>query len=175
LVVSGTPTPEELKEVWRQLYLEYCELNGEKGYNEGFELHKKINTINSKIIMVEGIVKHLIICYDQYLVDILVEERLKPDLNVDDDQETIERKLSGVISRAKKWVVETELLQKKFDAIQASNTKETGREYYDEWLLALSERRKYAVRATDITVYQFHLAVKQEQDRAAAEAARKTS
>lgn len=161
LIIEGRPTEAALKEAWNKIYLQFTEISGEGSYNEVLDKVTKINTLNAKIYLIDGIVKHLKIGFDPILVKMLNEMGFPCDLKEDEDPE---KKLKMVVARAKRLVIEMDIAQKDLDKLQEVHQGTTGREYYEDWLDALSKHRTYAVKAKDITVSQFCRAIKKLSD-----------
>jgi hypothetical protein len=160
LVIDGQPTEEEIKSAWQKIYLEYCTLIQDGQYNEVFELTKDINTTNAKITLVDGIVKHLVVGFDQELVTVLNAFSLRCDLREEDYPDAVIKKLNGVISRAKKWLIGLELNEQKLSLIQSENTEKTTRDYFDDMMLLINKYNGYHVRKTELTVTEFCKTIK---------------
>jgi hypothetical protein len=158
LIISGNPPDEVLKEAWDAIYLEYCELMADGTYNELLEKSKHVQLLNGRITLIDGIVKHLRLCFDQVLVDMLGTMAIPCDLSIDDPEP--EFKLKKVLAWGKRFVVELDVARKDLEKAQAQKRQEQGDDYFDEWLMALSKAYGYAVKAKDITVTQFCRAIK---------------
>lgn len=155
LIISGNPNEEELKEAWNNIYLEYCSLMQENQHNEVFELIKEINSLNAKITLVDTCVRHLAYNFDQQIVDILNELRLRCNLLETDQGEKLLKKLDGVISRAKKWLVEIQVAEAKLQTLQEKDKENNPREYFYDMLMVISKQNGYHAKSSDITVYEF--------------------
>lgn len=164
LIIEGKPTEAALKDAWNKIYLEYTELAGEGSYNEVLGKVTKINGLNAKIFLINGIVQHLQIAFDPELIKMLHFMGFPCDMKQGDDPEV---KLKPVIARAKRLVVEMDIAQKDLEKLQETTHGQAGREYFDDWLDALSKHRAYAVKAKDISVAQFCRAIKRLSDEAA--------
>lgn len=155
LIICGQATEEELKEAWNGLYLEYCSLMQENQYNEVFELIKEINTANAKVTLVDTCVRHLAYKFDEEIVNVLNELRLRCNLTESDKGEKLFNKLNAVISRAKKWLVDIQVAEEKLKTIQESDKDSNPREYFYDMLMVISKENGYHARSNDITVYEF--------------------
>jgi hypothetical protein len=151
LIISGEPTEAELIAAWDKVYTHYCQLSG-GSYNEVFELSNQINVLNAKIFIVNGTVIHLQQVYSKELVDILNNLGLKCTLKLEDTGDVLISKLNTVVTRAKKWVIEMEQLQKDLKKIRETNTEKMDRSNFDDQLEALSSHYGYHVEASRITV-----------------------
>lgn len=145
LIREGEPPENEIKLSWDKIFAEYCGLMQSDSYNELFEVTKKINVIEAKIVLVENICQHLEINEDEQLTKILKNLGLRPGNPVD---------IEGVRTRAKNFLVEIEVLKKDYAKLLGTN-KEITRDYFYDLLSMLSHEFQYAVKANDITVYQF--------------------
>ncbi len=155
LIIEGQASEEELKEAWNNIYLEYASLMQQNQVNEVFELIKEINTLNAKITLVDTCVRHLSHNYDQQLIDVLNELRLRCNLLQGDNEETAFQKLNGVISRAKKWLVEIQMAEVKLESIQETEKNENPRDYFYDMLMVISKENGYHAKSSEITVYEF--------------------
>jgi hypothetical protein len=157
LIIEGSPPEQAIKDAWNKIYLQYSEMAGDGSYNEALDKTTKVNLLNGKIFLINGIVQHLKMGFDPELVKMLNFMGYPCDLKLGDDPEP---KLKQVIARAKRLVIEMETAQRDLEKLQAIATTGTGRDYYDDWLDALSRHRAYTVKAKDITVTQFFKAIK---------------
>jgi hypothetical protein len=157
LIIEGQPPEQVIKDAWNKIYLQYTELANDGSHNEVLDKVTQVNVLNGRIILINGIVAHLEIGYDEDLVKMLNQLGIPCDLKADEDPA---KKLKAVNARAKRMVVQMEILQKELYNMQETTEKVQGRDYYDDWLDALSRNRMYAVKAKDITVTQFFRAIK---------------
>ena len=159
LIIEGDATEEQLQDAWNKIHAEYATLVMNDNQTEEYELLKDVNLANAKCVLIDCIIQRLFVCYNKELVDLLNHFYLKCDLLESDDSKTIDIKLSKVLTRAKKFISELQIKQESLDKIHSSTQKETGRDYFGKALLVLSKENGYAMRANDITVYQFVTAV----------------
>lgn len=155
LIIEGAATPQELENNWNKIYTEYCQLSQQGSYNEVLELSRDINDINAKINIVNVIVKHLQLSFDQDLVNMLNSFALQCTITVEDQDLILVTKLNQVIARMKKWF--TIITQKKraLEKVRSENTGKTDRAYFDEWLDIMSEQKGFYISADTITVSRF--------------------
>lgn len=157
LIIEGAPPEAAIKEAWNAIYLQYSELANDGTYNETLDKVMQVNTLNAKIFLVDGIVKHLMLAYDKKLVGILHNMGYPCDLKEGEDPEA---KLKNVVARAKRLVVQMDIAQKDLERLQGIHHETSGRDSFDDGLDALSKHRGYTVRAKDITVTQFLRSIK---------------
>lgn len=158
LIISGNPPLEALREAWDNIYVQYCELQSDGTYNELLEKGKDIQVLNGRITLIDGIVKHLRLSYDETLVKVLRDMAIPCDLFRNDPDADI--KLKKVLAWGKRLVVQLDIARKELEKAQAEKRQEVGEDYFDDWLMALSKAYGYAVKAKDITVAQFCKAIK---------------
>jgi hypothetical protein len=156
LIISGSPTKDDLHDAWNRIYLEYCSLMQDKTYNELFEKSKEIISLQAKISLVNGIVRHLCLAYTEELVKMLDGLGLRSKILPEDDGDVLEKKLASVISRAKKWVTQLDIQQGELQKLRQKNENgKGGREYFDDTLSILSKFMGYHVKESEITVSRF--------------------
>lgn len=145
LIQEGKPPDDQLLYAWDKIFTEYCGLMQSDTYNELFEVQKQLNVIQAKITLVENICQHLEVAHDDILTGILKSLGLRPGNPVD---------IAGVRQRAKKFLIDIETKRQDYNKL-VQNHKEITREYFFDLLSMLSHEFQYAVKAADITVYQF--------------------
>ena len=172
LIISGSPTKEELKKAWDSIFLQSLKLSQSGNYNEAFEIMKEIDVCNAKLAIVENTVMHLSIGADQgidndmELVAVLNSMALRCNVKPEDRGQILIHKLNAVIGRAKKWVDKVRTLNQNLEEIKATkDEKKVDRTYFDNWLDCISEHKGYHVKATEITVSRFYNAIAQVRER----------
>lgn len=158
LVIAGNPPEEVIKEAWDAIYLEYCELMNDGTYNELLEKSKEVQVLNARITLIDGIVKHLRLSYDERLVKLLRDMAIPCDLQPNDPD--TELKLKKVLAWGKRLIIQLEAARKEVAKAQGEKREQAGEDFFDDWLLALSRAYGYAVRAKDMTMAQFCRAIK---------------
>jgi hypothetical protein len=157
LIIEGRPTKRQLQDAWGKIYLNYCELS-DTAQSPMVEKIKQVQYLNARVELGRGIASHLEQVYDAELVA-MISQLGVPGVNCapgDDRKPTVKLMLAYV----KRWATDRDVAQKELDELQSENGAKIGREYFDDWLEALSAARRYAVRAVDITVAQFVRATK---------------
>ncbi len=155
LIISGTPTQEQLQEAWDKIYVQYCQLSQDGSYNEVFEIMKEINDLRSKITIVKNVIDHLQLSFDKELVDILNVFALRCNIVESDKGEMLVNKLNMVVARMKKWFPRLSMREKELDELRNKNIGKIDRSYFDDILEAMSENKGYQVEASKITVSRF--------------------
>lgn len=152
LIIEGDAPESVLKEAWATIYLQYCELQQDGTYNELFDKTKKIQEINGRITLLDGIVQHLQLCYDALLVKMVNEMGIGLELESSEDPM---KKLKMVQGRIKRMILDMQNMEQEIEGMQHEKRETNGIEYYEDWLSAMSRAYGYAVRAKDISVMQF--------------------
>lgn len=152
LVIAGEPPEQVLKEAWRKIYLQYSELMQEGTYNELFEKTKRLQELNARIALLDGIVQHLQLSYDERLVGIVNEMAVPLALTVGEDPAP---KLKPIQGRIKRMLLDAQKLEREIEGLIKEETNEVKMEQFDDWLGIMSKQYGYAVRAKDISVTQF--------------------
>lgn len=134
------------------IYLQFCEISQEGQYNELLDKTKKMQELNARIVLLDGIVQQLQLDYDPLLIQYVNEMAIPLVLAPDEDPI---KKLKQVQGRMKRMIFELRKLEKEVEDLQNIQRDETGMEYYEDWLSVMSKSYGYAVRAKDITVMQF--------------------
>jgi hypothetical protein len=151
----GEGTTQEREAAWDKIYLEFCNLSQSTNYNQVFELMKDINDNKAKITIVDNIVKHLQLRYDEELIDLLNIFALPCDITADDVEEILVEKLNVIVAYMKRWYPRLEQKEKELDELRSKNTGKMDRAYFDEILEIMSERKGYMIEASKITVSRF--------------------
>lgn len=152
IVISGEPTEAAIKEAWSTIYLQFSEMAQVGNYNELFDKTMKVQELNGRITVLDGIVQHLQICYDPMLVAVVNEMGIY--LVLDRSEDPI-RKLKIVQGRVKRMILDMEKMEKELEVLQKIKGSASGREEYEDWLAIMSKSSGYAVRAKDISVAQY--------------------
>lgn len=167
LVREGNPDAGAISDHWQKIFYEYIDHCGKDEFNEVLILTKEINTLNGKIVLLEGFINIQQAAFEAGMglwpegVEVLRKQGLRPRFAQDGSNWQLE--MEGLRQRNKLLIVELDQAQKKLDELQAKNADKPGitKAYFDDQLMVLSEIRGYAVRAQDISVYQFIRMVKQ--------------
>lgn len=177
LIISGDPPEEEILTAWSNIYLEYAELQNGGGQGELFSKVIEINSLHAKIHLADRCITHLKafdevegkLVYNEEVCKILTYYGLNPSPKIAEDDSIMIRweKLSTVHARAKRWVINLQLLHKEYEELQGDteqiHSRDGGRAYYEDWLSSISTQRRYAVLEKDISVRQFVKAVKEAE------------
>lgn len=161
LVREGNPDIASLADHWQKIFYEYIDHCGKDEYNAILSLTKEINTLNGRIVLLEGFISIQQAAFEANMglwqdgVDVLRKQGLRPKFA--DDGSNWQSEMDSLRQRNKLLIVELDQAQKKLSEIQSANQDKPGitKAYFDDQLMVLSEIRGYAVRAQDISVYQF--------------------
>lgn len=160
LIIAGNPTGEQLKEAWDQVYMNYCELS-DSGHSAIVEKIKGVQGLAGKIALAEGIMiyisNHM---YDEEMIAMLRDIGLPIPVTASSD---FSGSVKIIVAYIKRWAMEKMVAEKQLADMQSEHAGVTPREYYDDTLDAISQIRKYAVLAKDISVAQFLKTVKKLQ------------
>lgn len=152
LIIEGGVPEEVLRDAWRTIYAQYCELTQEGTYNELLDKSIQVQELNARITLLDGIIQQLQLNYDPLLVRLVNEMAIPLQLTPDEDPY---KKLKQVQGRVKRMLFELGKLEKEVEAIQATHQEGSGIEVFEDWLSAMSRHFQYAVKAKDISVLQF--------------------
>lgn len=156
LIISGEPAEDELMEAWQKIYLEYAELVNDGSSNELYNKTIEINYLNTKVFIIDKIVTHFKLSYNEDLIKILKYYGVDPGITAEDDTETRLKKLETVVARSKRWITQLDILRKEFEVLQdTGKTKSSGREGFESNLFAISSFQKYSILEKDISVRQY--------------------
>ena len=172
LIIEGTATTDELQQAWNGIYVESLKLSQGESYNEILELSRDIEDIHAKINIVNSIVKHLQLSFDQDLVNILNSMALQCNVKEEDEGKVLVDKLNVVIARMKKWFTILSQKGRALERLRSENTGKTDRSYFDDWLDIMSEQKGYHVDER-ITVTRFYRSMNKIKAQSEREEARK--
>lgn len=151
LIISGKPPMDAVMEAWNKIYLDYYHGAGGSD-SELVEKTKDIQVLNAKITFVDGAIQLLSMTYNKEMVDMINSFNIRCDLKPGEDPF---KKLNVVAKRAKRLIVEMEILQTELNGLQSKETKESSRDDFDDALLSLSKFQGYAVKPSDISTSQY--------------------
>jgi hypothetical protein len=157
LIISGIPPHTALMEAWNKIYLEYHQLTTGTSDSPMTDKIKLIEGLNGKVILIEAAVRHLAMTWDEEVVKMLNFFGMRCDLKPDDSTEIMYRKLNSILTRAKRFVVQSEVEQQALQELQTEAAKDggNGRDDFEETLLSCSKFQGYAVKPNEITVAAF--------------------
>lgn len=160
LIISGKPSEEQIREAWGKIYLQYCELS-DSGQTAVVEKIKQIQLMTARISVCSNIAAFFEISYDADLVVMLNNMGIQVVLEPGDERTKAIKRINAF---TKRWITEKEVAQKELDGLQVEQGDKIGREYFEDWLDALSQLRKYSVQARDMSVMQFIRAIKKASE-----------
>lgn len=157
LIISGTPTEQELADAWRNIKEEYTELVRSEEQQHSNDLNAEIIVIQNRIFRINMCVEALKYVYTSDLVEELREQHMPFEYNPDfpdqyytDLQKTIER-TNGLHLKLK---LKQDELQEWYEQ-NTKNKTEVSREQFDTVLAALTEANGFLVDESKITVTQY--------------------
>lgn len=158
LIIKGHPTRQQLLEAWEKICVEYSELDNDGQGNELFQKTVEIQYLSTKVFIVDKAVRHLQIAFNDELLGMLKYYGVASGLNAEnwEDQDIRFQKLENIISKAKLWLTEMDILRVTFDELVGKQSgSKGGVEHFEDWLTNISTWRKYNVRDNEINVRQF--------------------
>lgn len=157
LIISGTPTQQELAEAWRNIKEEYTELVRNEDQQHTNDLNAEVIVLQNKIFRINMCVEALKHVYTSDLVEELREQHMPFDYNPDYPEQYY-RDLEKTIERSRGLYLKLKLKQDELSEWyeQQMNSKaEVSREQFDIVLAALTEANGFMVDETKITVTQY--------------------
>lgn len=171
LVISGTPTPEELKAAWGLIVEEYnlAITDGSPQGGRIAELYKSIATNAAKLHTVQTLVP---VMYEYFTPQFAkrVNKALGTSLRFDPlKRDEFEKTLQRCLERAKGFKVKISFDEAKLKTLLAESDKKATaekptRKYFASLLVNLSDYAGYLIRESDITTGQFVERVKRYTD-----------
>lgn len=148
------------EQAWEKIQTEYDSIAGGVGHSAMFALLRDINYLHAKIEVITKTVEIMVNYYTSALGEILHNYGLRY-IWEDISEEQYVAQLSRVNSQTKTWVVQ--LLSKRKDwegMLDRTKNNTLNREYFEDWLIALSKEQGYHLNAKQITTYQFAVMLK---------------
>ena len=158
LIISGLPTMEQLAAAWQNIAVEYADAMGTAEHKAYTAAIKDIARQKYKIKVIDDMVELLGVVYYQPFADRLNALSGSNFQNYEDRVKYMEelkrahRRKSGLIIRLDLTEIRFAELIKKFTSNLEG--KKTTREYYQSWLINLSDFAKYPIN-DQITVFEF--------------------
>lgn len=167
LIISGFPTPEQLKVAWDFILSEYTELVGTAEYRMYVELYREVNILRitlDQIAMAVGgevsgengekvkVIGMLRLVYNESVANTL-NELLNTKCRFNwADQKSYHAECDKCIRRSKSIKIKLDLKNLHFAAIEKKNKARKGekmdRQYYVSILVTLSDFAKYRIEET---------------------------
>lgn len=163
LIISGTPSQEELKQAWTIILQEYSTFLGDGESKMYLELMKEVALLDLDYKMIQIMVQALSTVHIKYMADDLNElinyhPRFKFDPK---DMVQYNKDLDRCLNRSKSILINYQLKKTQLDALNdknANNAKPT-EEYYYEILYTLEDHAGHTL-GDNITVHQFVTRIK---------------
>lgn len=154
LSILGEGTETEREAAWKAILAQYATITADSSYSSMWKMKRDLEVLKAKIIVIQFCVDRMSEYYLDSFGQILSNYGL--NYNWDVEREQYLTQLEQVVTKSKTWVIQRDLLQKKWDDL----TKEAGagkvtREYFEDLLLMFSKDAGYHLRTTELTVFQF--------------------
>lgn len=146
---------------WDAIRVEFESLSGGYGYSATINLLKDINYLSAKLQMIDELTSLMEFYYLPEMGAILAEYGMTYEWEGIDEEKYMAQ-LNMVRSRSKTWYVELKSKEKdwKLQNPESKSEAPVTREYFEDWLIALSKMEGYNIRANDITAFRFAIMVK---------------
>jgi len=158
LIISGSPSPEQLAEAWAGISQEYADETAETEYKMYLQLLKEVVVMEINLAIVENCVTILRLAYvkkcaDQINALLFINFAFDPS-----NREKYLKDLDRAISRSKGSIkLPLQVKKSRLEAMEqrfSEKGRKPDRAYFQYVLNALSDYAKYLIPDT-ITVYQF--------------------
>lgn len=164
LIISGTPTGDELESAWKSILTEYSELVQTEKSEDVFAAYKKVVQTEWHISFIDHCIAVLKVQYDKEIADLL-SARGFGEVVYSEDREVYLKSLYGIQMEAKVLVVllnqytaEYKSLAKDDISQQEPGAARTRADYEKE-LWILSKFQGYRIIPAEITVLQYCMIV----------------
>lgn len=157
LVITGSPTLNELHDAWQTISIEYADAIKDQESRLLFSTEKELNRLKLAyhvIIDALGVLKNYYTPQFANVVNELLRTSFKFDIRFPDDYDN---DIKRAYNRSKGIKIDIDLKQMSYEALKEkilSSTKKPTREYFQAILITLSDFVKYEIRDT-ITVFEF--------------------
>jgi len=157
LIISGSPSPDNLAIAWSDITQEYVDAIGNSGFEMYLMLAKELALLEVRLCLVENCVAILKCVYEKKYAD-KVNEILHTNFVFDyNDQDKYQELLDRCLVRSKSIFIQITLKRAQLEGQDArfkSDSKAPTREYFQSILITLSDHAKYEI-GDSITVYKF--------------------
>lgn len=158
LVISGTPTVEDISEAWANLFSEYLDLNNDNEAVYILNLQKDICILQNKIDIVEALLFSLTAVYDKRLVAILEDYDIFIDLETPQTEKEYLEAINIADIRLAPVRLNLETKNKELNEYKAGKDAQTiDAQYFQRMLVRLSKHQGYKIIAEQTTVAEFIL------------------
>ena len=161
LIISGTPTDNELKDAWDEIVFEYATLFKNEDSQYLFELSQRISLLKIHIAFVDYAVVLLRAKYqseEQTDQDILNElNALGYDISFDENYpEEYVKSLNRIVSLCKTNVFDLEEQQKEYDRLnKTTGGKKQSEEDFDANIMMLSKYQHFPIDEDKVSIYKY--------------------
>lgn len=157
MVISGSPSINELHEAWQTISIEYADAMKDQESRLLFSTEKELNRLKLAyhvIIDALGVLKNYYTPQFAKVVNELLRSSFKFDVRFPNDYDN---DIKRAYNRSKGIKIDIDLKQLSYNALKeklTSSAKKPTREYFQSILITLSDFVKYEIRDT-ITVFEF--------------------
>lgn len=155
LVISGTPTPNELLSAWNDIYDEYVAAVNDKEQQHILRLTKEINCLEFDFKLIGLCVTRLEIEHSDEVLGIL-KKLIPTNLKFNPaDLEQYKKDLSLVISKSKRMIIEIENKRGELGKLAPEKGSRVTRSEFDKVIVRASKFMAYKVDKKTTTVSEF--------------------
>lgn len=155
LIISGNPSPSQLKEAWEDIYINYCCRIKYSQSDTLLELGKQIGALDCHVLYVQNAVFYLNYRYDEEVMNEL--RLLGYDINYEiDDIEERNRQLNRIISLLKTTIFDLQSLKDQYDSLsKMSSSKKQTEEDFLSIIFSVSKYQGYAINKKKTVLEDF--------------------
>lgn len=145
---------------WDAIRAEYDSLIGGASYSKTVSLLQEINYLAAKYDLITEVLNIMQRYYLPIFGEILAKYNLRYTW-VGISEENYLQNIEHARSRIKTWVVKLRAKEKEWEELSsASDDAQVDREYFEDWLIGMSKDQGYHLKASDLTVFQFAILMK---------------
>jgi len=152
LIKSGEASQKELAEAWEKLFIEYCDLSGDKNIKHLIHLSKNIGYLQCRILAARLCVYVL----SNRKSDVCIEQLKLMGFNGNFNEASIADDLKSVIATVKSFEIDLQRKALEYEKLVNEGGKsklESG--YFDNMLVDLSKFMGYRLKKNELTVNEF--------------------
>ncbi len=157
LIITGTPTPDQLEDAWEKISDEYTTALGDNEFKLCLILQKEVAQLTTSFKLVHYAVGILQMVYYKELAEEL-NKLLGTAYHFDvKNPKAYKRELQLCLSKAKQYKMKLDIKSKNLEVIeskQKGKSQKPTKAYFQSILISLSDHAKYAIPDT-ITVYEY--------------------
>jgi hypothetical protein len=152
LIKSGEASQKELSEAWEKLFIEYCDLSGDKNMKHLIHLSKNIGYLQCRILAAQLCVYVL----SNRKSDACVEQLKLMGFNGNFNEASIADDLKSVIATVKSFEIDLQRKALEYEKIVNEGGKaKLESSYFDNMLVDLSKFMGFRLKKNELTVNEF--------------------